>query len=553
MSTGSAIDSGSSGAVLPQAGLERPLILFTIALAAVLSIFGVVEGRQFQVEHSDIWEHAAVIRALTADLADPGNPHLATDEVSPRYMPYWVGAGVLGRALGLDPIAVLKLFGVANILLLLSGGYFFFRNYFKERRAGIWGVFVLLFGWGISWYWGNVHSLHNLALASVWPASFVFALSLAYYAYVIAVLDRGRIKLHDTVLLCGIAWICWLSHSLTGAITLAGALALVAFRGRISLVARAALAASVLLALPLAELWPYFAPSELITTTLGDSGQKESLSVIPMGDSQPVLHTERIDVLFYNPFLVAIALWPLLFAIPAVFALARYPRHWFIAGGAIGCLGVYALNQFVDIPLGHRFLPLGAFFLQCALVALVIDSKDLVVAGSARAREALRHWRQAAIAALIFATVINFAVTSMIVFQGRQSIFGLQFNQLNETMVGAYQRISATLPSDAIVLATEVDSWPLPAFAGKVVVLHHYNPLVPSHAARLWDVEVFFASQTAPADRDMILSAYDVTHLLLRESELDARLRSFVRDRFQEVYRDGDLVLYAQIAQGISE
>jgi hypothetical protein len=528
----------------PKSAVEL-LLAAMIAVAAAMAIYGVLDGRQFQIQHTDTWEHTAVIRALTQDLANPSNPHLDSPEMSARYMPYLVGASLLGRALDLEPFQVLEVMGLTTIVLLLAGSFLFFRIYFQDRRAGYWGTFILLFSWGIPWTWGNVYDPHNLALAASWPANFVFALSLAYFAYVMSVLERPRPRAFDFVVICAIAWVCWLSHPLTGAITIAGAAALIAFRGPMSLAMRLPLGLAVLLALPLGELWPYFQPLEMFTSTTGSVDDAQLASVVPMEGVAPLIHTDRIIKVFYDPVLIAYAIWPLALALPAAILLLRFPRHWFISLGALGCLAVYGLNYFITVPLGHRFLLLSVFFLQCSMVALVVDHRHLVPAGSPMILAVLRLWRRLAIAVLVISATINMAVVGLVVFDGRLltptgTVYGLV-----EDMFDRYRRLAVYVPEDAVVLASESNSWPLPTFSGKVVVLHHLNPFVRNHLARRWDVEAFYKEATTAADREKILRAYGVTHILLEQDSLDSAVGDFVRARAREVYRDDLLVLYS--------
>ena len=520
------------------------LLAAMIVVAAGMAIFGVLDGRQFQVQHTDSWEHAAVIKALMQDLANPSNPQLNSPEMSARYMPYLVGASLLGRVLGLEPFQVLELMGVTTIVLLLVGSFLFFRIYFQDRRAGYWGTFVLLFSWGIPWSWGNVYDPRNLAVAASWPANFVFALSLAYFAYILFVLERPRPRAFDFVVICAIAWVCWLSHSLTGAITIAGGIALIAFRGRMGLAMRLSLCLAVLLALPLGELWPYFQPLELFTSITGQVDHAQLASVVPMERAGPLLQTDRFIRLFYSPILVAYAIWPVSLALPAVILLARFPRHWFISGGALGCLAVYGLNVFITVPLGHRFLLLSVFFLQCAMVALVIDHKDLVAAGSRMFPAVARVWRRLAIVVLVISASIQMMVVGLVAFDGRLSVPGAFAHALDEDLLDRYRRLAVHVPEDAVVLASEYHSWPLPSFSGKVVVLHHLNPLVRNHLARKWDVKAFYKDSTSASDREKILRAYGPTHVLLEQDRLDTAVGQFVQARAREVYRDGLLVLY---------
>ena len=130
---------------------------------------------------SDFWEHSALIREWIKNLWHPGNPHLAIDTGSPRYMPFFFLLTVLAKIFDLSPIQALGIGGVMTMILFICGVWLFLSLYFKNDWAPFIGLIVLLCGWGAGWYWSNCYQLRNLFYVITYPSSFVF--SLCFFSF----------------------------------------------------------------------------------------------------------------------------------------------------------------------------------------------------------------------------------------------------------------------------------------------------------------------------------------------------------------------------------
>jgi len=77
------------------------------------------------------------------------------------------------------------------------------------------------------------------------------------------------------------------------------------------------------------------------------------------------------------------------------------------------------------------------------------------------------------------------------------------------------RRVGELAGPHAIVLSTALASWSLPTFGPKIVPPYHKNPLIVDADERRRAALRFFAFGTSDAERDAIVAAYHVTHVLV--------------------------------------
>lgn len=71
-------------------------------------------------------------------------------------------------------------------------------------------------------------------------------------------------------------------------------------------------------------------------------------------------------------------------------------------------------------------------------------------------------------------------------------------------------------------------AWPVRTFTGKVVSLHHSNPLVRDQEQRAQAVAKFFDAKTDDAKRVEILRRYNVSHVLADDDTTPSNVLSFL-------------------------
>jgi hypothetical protein len=80
-----------------------------------------------------------------------------------------------------------------------------------------------------------------------------------------------------------------------------------------------------------------------------------------------------------------------------------------------------------------------------------------------------------------------------------------------------YARDAAQIAGkNAVILADSLNSWPIPTFGPKVIVLRHMNPLVPDEGERNHAVQRFLSKPLGSDERRRIIERYGVTHVLVR-------------------------------------
>src|SRR5262245_6790424 len=84
---------------------------------------------------SDYWEHAAALRALLENPFHPEHPMVKAEAPSPRFSPHFLLLALLGRAFGANALGAMGIAALVNTLLLLTGIFLFFKEYFRDVRA----------------------------------------------------------------------------------------------------------------------------------------------------------------------------------------------------------------------------------------------------------------------------------------------------------------------------------------------------------------------------------------------------------------------------------
>lgn len=88
---------------------------------------------------TDYWEHSATLRALLDSPWHPKNPHLVSPASSPRFVPTFIFSALLAKVLQLDALGAMGIASALNMALLFAGIFWFFRSYFGDVRASLYG------------------------------------------------------------------------------------------------------------------------------------------------------------------------------------------------------------------------------------------------------------------------------------------------------------------------------------------------------------------------------------------------------------------------------
>lgn len=482
--------------------------------------------------HEDVWEHIAAINEWKTNLAAPGNPHLAVEAGSPRYMPFFFALTVLAIALDLTALQAMQVGAVLNTILLLAGIYLFFGTYFRNPWAPVVGLLVMLGFWGLGWRTSNEYELRSLFYVASYPSMFAFALSLMTLSATIKALRRTAPWLVTCLVVLLAFAVTMPTHALTAAFCLAGIGCLCVTERAGALKDRALLLVAAVVGILASELWPYFSTIRFIIDPAGgvetwvSTATEQHQAASEVGSLGTL---ERVRELigehgFYNGWKVALALGPALLGLPCLIYLALRRRHAFILLGFGAMMVPYLAFLLVPVPLAFRFLLYGVFFLHVALVAALLEDLPRLIGIGGSERPAVRT--------RLLGWAIALAVPGLFLGHAALAAGFFAYNHVTKEPVTAVMaRITPHIQADSVVLASTRLSWPLPAFKGKVVGLLHGNPMVPDQHARFQAVNRFFEEPMPFAERRDILDRYGVTHVLVELATAPSGLMTFLRSR----------------------
>jgi hypothetical protein len=502
-------------------------LVFSILILASISLSVFIHPLYTLTDVSDFWEHSATIQKKTKNLWNPGNPHLAIDIGTPRYMPFFFLLSALAGILELNPIQALGIGGVLTTILLLSGIWLALSLYFRNEWAPLVGLIVFLCGWGASWNWSNNYQLKCLFYIIGYPSSFAFALSFFSFWLSIRVLRKQEKGLWECIALGFMAALIFLSHPPTGvfAICLQFLLALLEPNARFG--HRIKLIATVIIGALAAELWPYFSLWQVV---LGKSGahagswvEASSLNVSRFGE---LVRDQSVRSWFYNPQQVLITLGPAVLGIPVLIYLCFKREQLFIVAGFVLMSAPFLTNLIYSIPLGHRFLFYMVFYLHLSVIWVILTLQSKAEAGiQPRTLFGKKKIRLMIIFAMTLCVWWNLFLVAL-EFSNYSVTPKLEFHRIHrKPIVNDMLLLAPLIPNEAIVLAPMRLSWVIPTFFGKVVGLFHDNPMVANDHLRHSAIHTFFRVNTTKETRLEILRRYKVTHILYRRENIPKPVR----------------------------
>jgi len=456
--------------------------------------------------HSDYWEHSGVLHALIANPWHPANPHLLSPVSSPRFGPLAVLNALVARAFGLDAVSGLKLAAVGNTLLFVIGIWLFFRVYFRDARAGAYGLIVMLGAWWEAWTFTSIYQPKVLlSVASYpWLAAFgVTLVGLALAARVLRARERHWLGLGALVLWAAVVF---LTHQVTAMMALSALFLLALCEPEVTFQRRAWVAGTAVLGCLLAALWPYYSVWGLMAGGHADAGWV-SRGVQAAVSGGTVVERHR----FYRPneLIAALGLASLAVLFLPYFFLRR--RRWFVGLGVLAMLGPFALNAFVPLPLGHRFILLAVFFLHVGVVWLLLA---LTPGSSEFPRLLDKRWLRPTCLAVVWGILLLFGYHNVVRTEREWAYFERYARRGESPLLRYARRVGEIAGERAVVMGDTLTLWPIPTFGPKVTALQHENPFVPDEEERDDASVVFFASATPEAERLRLIQRFRVTHVV---------------------------------------
>jgi hypothetical protein len=470
---------------------------------------------------ADYWEHSATVHALMQNPWHPGNPHLVSLAPSSRFGPQFLLVALVARAFHLDAIAGMALAAIANTLLFLYAIRSFFGAYFRHPLAPLYGLLVMFFGWWQGFHYSNVYALHVFFTVASFPSTTALGLTLLGFTLAVrllrAELARPRLGL---ALLALWAAAVFIIHPLTAMLALTGVGLLAVAEPKAPLRLRAEVLCALIVGLTLSHFWPYFSPWEVVRGGKGETAGWLASGLNQASELRGAVHPKRQLHEFYRARALLSALGLASVALLALpYFLCRRER-WFVGFGTLCMLLPFALNAYVDVPLGHRFVLLAIVYLHIGVVWLLLA----LTPGYRGAFGFLtRRWARLAAASGICALLLVFVAHGVLL--AREQLANPKFYSRKESPVITNMKAFAEAAGPgAVVLASPLLSWPLPTFGPKVLELFHLDPLVPDETERELNVSRFFG-RASDEQRQEILQHYGVTHVLLNRESNPGLLR----------------------------
>jgi len=467
------------------------LITFLIILYSPLAL---LDYNHFP--YSDGAEHGAAVRELAKNLLHPDDPMLADyPGDSPRFVPSIVVMALFMKLLDLDVLIVLKFFLIVYFFLFLTAASLFSQEYFNDEGQALWSLVFLLFFWGSGWTGANAYMFSALLYTAYFPSVVSFSLALLALYFQLRFLRNTKKRFLAAQILLGS--IAFVNHPLTGVFFYICSGLLYLEQKGIDRNALLHYALSVVAALLLITLWPYYSLfANLIKIATGEMARTS--------DYQSTQHY------LYSKFLVRAG--PALLGIPCILLFIKQRRFPMLVGGFVIFSLIYLIGYTYRISLAERFV----FFI---MFSLQLSASHLC-----------REWftplplqqKMKIIIASFLVCLILLGMIIQSVFVGTKFIapaFAFKPGSTFPTYVtpNAMQLELKNYLSDMDVVLSDIySSWSVPVYTGaKIVALFHTPPHVDDNLERIKAVETFYDTETNYESRKAILKRYNITHVLL--------------------------------------
>lgn len=437
---------------------------------------------------ADYWEHLAVIGAFSRNLVSPDNPYTVPDNFIHLFTPYHLFWGAICRLTGVGSVSLSPVIGVVNIGLMILASATLAKHVFRNRRLSLMVVITFLFLWFQPWKWSGFYCFGFLPTTSVYP--FWCAIPIAVIVFSLFMESSYRSTL-SLIILSLIAAVVFLIHPLTGMFLYPVLVIKVLLLTDCPLRRRILSVALLAVSGPLVFAWPYF----------------PVLGAILIG---PFEHNYYY---FYQELPMRLA--PVVLALPALIYSVVKRKYDFILGSLVLIGAAYVANFFVmqKAPLARLI----TYIILC-LHIFTVRTVQLSISRSISPIWLLLF----PVMLLVFAPMqVRESYAHLAIGSGGTDTTTLNASnnrQINET----FGELSLWVGPGNVVLADAIESWILPATAGcRVVSVAHVNPFMTDHAERKEAGRAFFAGEMSVDDANRMISRFNVSHLLVKQSQLE--------------------------------
>jgi hypothetical protein len=440
--------------------------LGALALCAVYAWRGYVS--------SDFWEHAAIVRELSARPFSPKHPLLSVDAPHAYVSPYALAIGLAARATGASATSALAAAGLVNIVLLVLALRRFLVRLPRGEAAAPYALLFIVFLWGKdAWIWSGFLHIGMLGYTAPYPSTFAAAAMFLCFSLLFDALDRAQPLAFGGIAV--LVALCVITHPPTALVLFAGVAALfLAWVKERFFTNGVFLLGAVLAGVAGALTWPYFPVLKLFAA------------------QPPEFHSW--SGVFYQG--VPAQVWPALVALPVLLWRLRESRRDPLVLLVAFLALIYALGGITGKYGLGRTIAYIVVFIQIALAAAVATLEARL--------PTRRAW-----------LVPACSVTLML------ALFA--YNRPPLPRILRHERpvwpdvgkILAPVHPGEVVLADSRTSYMVPALSGgRVVAWRHPVYWVPDHAERRQAQDRFFAAATDD-ERRAVITRYHVRWILL--------------------------------------
>ncbi len=459
-------------------GVRQAAVFATLAYLAVafvvLGSIAVIASMNMQLEppNTDIWQHAASVRALIVDLGNPSNPFVLSDESSRHFQPLWVMGAAVAQFFGLTEWDILRIAAYLSMLSLGLGVFLFAKAYFASPWAPVVLLLVIVFGWGLQPAHTGHHSFRTLLYTAPYPATFLIGFSLISWAMTIRALGNLRYA----ILLSGLVAFMFTTHQLGALIGLIGVGCFVLLWPDVSFRSRFIVSLAVIVGLGVSAMWPYHNPFALVLRP-GNSSWEGGARFYGYIHLFAAFVPAAIGILHFRE------------------AMARPVALTFLAYGSIFLIGLTGLQ------IAGRFLAPIALVLQIGLTGVILGLLQNQNIDSSRRK-----------------LVLGFAGVA-ILFSYMHPLVNAFVDELDVRTTGVKlydiaQELTADIPAREAVAASPYAVWPIVASGQRVVSIPWPEPGIRDLAERQQATASLFDADLTREERLEIARHYNTRTLM---------------------------------------
>jgi hypothetical protein len=430
----------------------------------------------------DIWDHAAVIRELATHPFSPVHPRILANLPHAFFSPYDLALALIVRVTGIQPLTILSIFSLINILLFLLCLNLFVDSIFTSGTA-FYSLLFILFLWGLHpWLYSSFYHFNAFLRTSSYPSFFCLNLTfLSFYIYITIIKANRNLLFIPLALIAGVVLI---THPTTAIFLYIGLLSIsICHYNYTNYNYLSFIVTIIILSFGFAFIWPYFSFIDLIKT----SGSEFSLDSKTLYDA------------------VLIKIFPVLIGV--IIIIKRLKKNIYDLLGLM-FFGLCFIYIYGGISYNYTYGRLISFIvlvLQIAIADWVANNESIYLS---RQYDILSKKKIYQFALCGFSLIIILKLA----MQLRSYITTYQYYHSYKDLAF----ISKYTEQYGVILSDIQTSWVIPTFGGKVVAGLHAQAFISDHFQRKADLRRFFSKDATNKERLDIIHKYHAGYILLR-------------------------------------